>query len=220
MQHTTVRNLVVTMITSTGSSSSTSRLCWGICEKKNIYGIYILGIYTRALSPLPFHINSVGLQRCFSFSYPCCFPETDNPGLVTCSLNKCTFPNSQTTFYISMQVLLCVLPMSKQPGSFHVFREAAAVSGARREGRCVLVSTLERDMVPSTFLAIAGSKQGGWLSSPFSLCSIQTMWIRGFFINSKYFRELKTASLPDLSMAESLEGNWDAFSLGGALWSL
>lgn len=154
-------------------------------------------------SPLPFHINLVGLQRCFSFSYRCCFPETDNPSLVTCSLNKCTFTNSQTIFCTSLQALLYVLPMPNQLHPFHVFREARAVSGCRNRGRCVPVSTLERDTVLSTFLATAGWKQGGWLSSPLSLCSIQPMWRRGLFINHEDFHGLKTTSLPDLFMAES-----------------
>lgn len=127
------------------------------------------------LSPLLFHINLVGLQRCFSFSCPCCFPESDNPSLVTCSLNKCTFTSSQTLFCISMQALLCVLPMSKLPDSFHVFSEATAVSGCQDEGRRVPLSTLERDTVLSTSLATAGSKQVGWLTSPLSPCSIQRM---------------------------------------------
>lgn len=129
MQHTTVRNLVVTMITSTVSSSSTSSLCVrGICG--NIYIGHIYWGMKCILSPLPFHINLVGLQRCYSFSYPCCFPETDN--LVTCSLNKSTFTNSQTIFCISMQALLCVLPMSKQLDSLHVFRGNNSVQVLKR----------------------------------------------------------------------------------------
>lgn len=141
-------------------------------------------------TPMPHKFS--GFAKGFSSSYPCYFSKTDNSSLVTFSLNKCTFPNSQTRFCISMQALLCALPMSKNLDSFHVFREAAAVSGCQKEGRCVLVSTLERDTVLSTFLATAGSRQGGWLSSPFSLCSIQPMWIRGLFINSKDFCGLKT----------------------------
>ncbi|KAF4801368.1 putative C-mannosyltransferase DPY19L1 [Turdus rufiventris] len=58
--------------------------------------------------------------------------ETDN--LVTCSLNKSTFTNSQTIFCISMQALLCVLPMSKQLDLVHVFTEAATVSRCQNEG--------------------------------------------------------------------------------------
>lgn len=164
MQHTTVKNLVVTMITSTvSSSSSTSRLCVGgkcgiYVYMEYVYLVYILGheVYIKS-TPHKFS----GFAKVFFFLLSLCyFPETDNPSLVTCSLNKCTFTNSQTRFCISMQALVCVLPMSKQCDSFHIFREATAVSGCQKEERCVPVSTLERDTVLSTFLATAGSKQG------------------------------------------------------------
>lgn len=191
---------------------------WTICiYMEYVYLVYVLGheVYIKS-TPHKFS----GFAKVFFFLLSLCyFPETDNPSLVTCSLNKCTFTNSQTRFCISMQALVCVLPMSKQCDSFHIFREATAVSGCQKEERCVPVSTLERDTVLSTFLATAGSKQGMWLSAPLFPCSVQPVWIRGLFIKHKDFHGLKTTSLPDLCMAESPEGNWDAFSLAGELWS-
>lgn len=78
MQYTTVRILLVTRMTSTGSSSSTSSLCvGGLCEIY-IYGMYVGFIYQGmkcTLTPLPCHINLVALQRVFLSLIPAAFQK-------------------------------------------------------------------------------------------------------------------------------------------------
>lgn len=127
------------------------------------------------LCPLPFHINLVALQRCFS--YHCCFPERDNPSLVTCSLSKCAFTNSQLRLYSASACRHSCMFYQRPSNLTHSTsseRQWHCPGAGMGEG--VWQSAPWRGTRCSApFWPQLGVSREGWLSSPLSLCSIQAM---------------------------------------------
>lgn len=150
------------IITATGGSNNTSRLCArGTC------GLEIYMGHETYVQSAPLSISVWYLQRIFSFCCSRFLTETDRHTRVTWSLKTRSFSISSTIFCVSVQVF--GVRCKHQELSCAMLRPPASCCW-----RCVEISTLERGAVLSTFLSLARYRQEGScpltsLSTPDSL---------------------------------------------------
>lgn len=137
-----------------------------------IYRVYILG-HEVHIKSTPILQKFVDLQRCFSFSYCCCFPETDNPRLVTCSLNKCMFTNSQTMTACRHCCVFYQCP-SNFTHSTSSERQRQCLGAGTGEGVCQSAPWRGTQYSAPFWPQLGVSREGGcplqFLSAPYGLC--------------------------------------------------